>query len=83
MFGASLPSHRPHGLLAIGHHPSASSSTKPTDGIALSLLVSIRLPIEEISLIDKYSWLPVREDVAANLLSRMGKYRTVPLNVLR
>lgn len=82
MFGAALPSHRPHGLLAIGHHPSPSTS-KPTDGMALSLLVSIRLPIEEISLIDKYSWLSIREDVAANILSRMGKYRTVPLNVLR
>jgi len=82
MFGADLPSHRPHGVLALGHcyQPEKESNS---DGLGLTLLVSVRMPLEEVGLIDKYSWVKVSETVAANLLSRMGKFRTVPLNVVR
>jgi len=81
MFGADLPSHRPHGVLALGH--CSRPEPENGDGLSLTLLVSVRMPLEEVALIDKYSWLKVTEEVAANLLSRMGKFRTVPLNVVR
>ena len=81
MFGADLPSHRPHGVLALGHN--YQSRPKIADGLCLSLLVSVRLPLEEVGLIDKYSWFQVNLEVAGILLSRMGKFRTVPLNVVR
>jgi len=54
-----------------------------SDGLCVTLLVSVRLPLEEVALIDKYSWFDVAETLAAALLSRMGKFRTVPLNVVR
>ncbi|XP_032787230.2 8-oxo-dGDP phosphatase NUDT18 isoform X1 [Daphnia magna] len=81
MFGADLPSHRPHGVLALGHN--CQPAPKITDGLCLTLLVSVRLPLEEVGLIDKYSWFQVNLEVAGNLLSRMGRFRTVPLNVVR
>lgn len=83
IFGADLPSHRPHGVLAMGHCHQAPPDSKTGDGLALTLLVSVRLPLEEVGLIDKYSWFQVSTEAAANLLSRMGKFRTVPLNVVR
>ncbi|EFX70574.1 8-oxo-dGDP phosphatase NUDT18-like isoform X3 [Daphnia pulex] len=81
MFGADLPSHRPHGVLALGHN--YQPRPKISDGLCLTLLVSVRLPLEEVGLIDKYSWFQVSLEVAGILLSRMGKFRTVPLNVVR
>ena len=45
IFGADLPSHRPHGVLALGHR-SASAGAPATDGIAITLLVSVRSPLE-------------------------------------
>ena len=63
---------------------SAEHSGKPAtsnDGICLSLLVSVRIPLEDVCLIDKYTWLPI--DFGDELLSRMGKNLTVPLNVIR
>ena len=81
IFGADLPSHRPHGVLALGHR--YQQRPKTGDGLGLTLLVSVRLPLEEVGLIDKYSWFEVSETIAATLLSRMGKFRTVPLNVVR
>ena len=82
MFGADLPSHRPHGVLALGHNYS-QQRPKITDGLCLTLLVSVRLPLEEVGLIDKYSWFQVNLEVAGTLLSRMGKFHTVQLNVVR
>jgi len=81
IFGADLPSHRPHGVLALGHR--YQTPPKVSDGLCVTLLVSVRLPLEEVALIDKYSWFDVAETLAAALLSRMGKFRTVPLNVVR
>ena len=66
------------------HLFSAEHSGKPAtsnDGICLSLLVSVRIPLEDVCLIDKYTWLPI--DFGDELLSRMGKNLTVPLNVIR
>lgn len=66
------------------HLCSAEHSGKPAtsnDGVCLSLLVSVRIPLEDVCLIDKYTWLPI--DFGDELLSRMGKNLTVPLNVIR
>jgi len=78
IFGSDLPPHRPHGLLSAEHSGKPATSN---DGICLSLLVSVRIPLEDVCLIDKYTWLPV--DFGDELLSRMGKNLTVPLNVIR
>lgn len=81
IFGADLPSHRPHGVLAVAH--CFQPRPKNGDGLAVTLLVSVRLPIEEVALIDKYSWFELSSETAGNLLSRMGKHRVCPLNVVR
>ena len=65
---------------------SAEHSGKPAtsnDGVCLSLLVSVRIPLEDVCLIDKYSWLPLDKRLGDELLSRMGKNLTVPLTVIR
>ena len=67
----------------MGHCHQPRPNSKSGDGLGLTLLVSVRLPLEEVGLIDKYSWFQVSPEVAGNLLSRMGKFRTVPLNVVR
>jgi len=78
IFGSDLPPHRPHGLLSAEHSGKPATSN---DGICLSLLVSVRIPLEDVCLIDKYTWLPI--DFGDELLSRMGKNLTVPLNIIR
>ena len=67
-----------HGLLSAEHSGKPATSN---DGICLSLLVSVRIPLEDVCLIDKYTWLPI--DFGDELLSRMGKNLTVPLNIIR
>ena len=79
IFGADLPQHRPHGLINVEHSGKPAHSN---DGCCLSLLVSIRVPLEEVCLIDKYSWLELDPSLGQELLSRMGKNLTVPLSVL-
>lgn len=80
IFGADLPSHRPHGLLSIEHSGKPAHSN---DGSCLTLLVSIRVPLESVCLIDKYSWLEVESGLGEDLLHRLGKNLTVPLSVIR
>ena len=53
------------------------------DGCCLSVLVSIRIPLEEVCLIDKYSWLEVEQPLGEDLLARMARNMTVPLGVIR
>lgn len=80
IFGSDLPPHRPHGLLSAEHSGKPATSN---DGVCLSLLVSVRIPLEDVCLIDKYSWLPLDTRLGNELLSRMGKNLTVPLTVIR
>ena len=65
----------------MGH--SHLARPKSGDGLGLTLLVSVRLPLEEVGLIDKYSWFQVSTEVAGVILGRLGKLKTVPLNVVR
>ena len=60
-FNLVLPPHyfldyifRPHGLLSAEHSGKPAHSN---DGCCLSLLISIRVPLEDVVLIDKYAWL--------------------------
>jgi 8-oxo-dGDP phosphatase len=47
MFGAELPQHRPHGVLNVEHSPINNVEVEG-DGFCLTLLVSIRQPLEEV-----------------------------------
>jgi 8-oxo-dGDP phosphatase len=80
IFGCDLPQHRPHGLLSVEHSGKPAHSN---DGCCLTLLVSIRVPLEEVCLIDKYSWLELDPSLGEELLSKLGKNLTVPLTVIR
>ena len=80
IFGSDLPAHRPHGLLNVEHSGKPAQSN---DGCCLTLLVSIRVPLEEVCLIDKYSWMEVEEGLGHELLHRLGRNLTVPLIVIR
>ena len=53
------------------------------DGLCLTLLVSIRCPLENAPLIDKYSWMELSEQTGLLLLGRLDKNMSVPLNVVR
>ncbi len=80
MFGSDLPPHRPHGLLSVEHSGKPAHSN---DGCCLTLLVSVRVPLESVCLIDKYNWLEVDVALGEELLARMGRNLTLPLVVLR
>jgi len=80
IFGSDLPPHRPHGLLSVEH---SGKPTHSNDGLCLTLLVSVRVPMEAVCLIDKYSWMPVDKGLGDQLLDRLARNMTVPLTVLR
>ncbi|XP_050735162.1 8-oxo-dGDP phosphatase NUDT18-like isoform X3 [Eriocheir sinensis] len=81
IFGSDLPPHRPQGILNVELKTSDPSGTH--DGVCLSLLVPIRKALEEVPLIDKYSWVELPKQLGEDLLNRMGKNMIVPLNVIR
>ena len=80
IFGSDVPAHRPHGLLSVEHSGRPAHSN---DGMCLTLLVSVRVPLEEVCLIDKYSWLEINRSLGETTLGRLGKNLTIPLIVVR
>jgi len=80
VFGADLPQHKPHGILCVEY---SGSSAGQTDGICLTIFVSIRQPLEEVHLIDKYSWKELGSAVGEQLLSKIQKNMILPLHVIR
>jgi len=80
IFGNDLPPHRPHGLLSIEHSGKPAHSN---DGSCLTLIISIRIPLEDVVLIDKYAWLELDRSLGDEILGRLGKNMTVPLAVIR
>jgi 8-oxo-dGDP phosphatase len=50
IFGSELPAHRPHGVLSVEHTPSSTDPEREDegDGFCLTVLVSIRQPLEEV-----------------------------------
>ncbi|KAG7172103.1 8-oxo-dGDP phosphatase NUDT18-like, partial [Homarus americanus] len=81
IFGSDLPPHRPQGVMNV--ELKTSSPSGDHDGMCLTLLVPIRKALEDVPLIDKYSWVEVPKPLGEDLLNRMGKNMTVPLNVIR
>lgn len=53
------------------------------DGLLMTVLVSFRVPLEQVYPIDKYTWTIVSQDLEAKLNSRIRKNMTVPLRVIR
>ncbi|XP_059490131.1 8-oxo-dGDP phosphatase NUDT18-like [Neocloeon triangulifer] len=82
IFGAELPQHRPHGVLSVEHSPTRNVEVEG-DGFCLTLLISIRQPLEEVGLIDKYTWLEVNPNLEELILPRMAKNMTTILHVIR
>ncbi|XP_069696563.1 8-oxo-dGDP phosphatase NUDT18-like isoform X2 [Periplaneta americana] len=80
IFGADLPPHKPHGILSIEHNGKPEATN---DGLCLTVLVSFRKPLEEVGIIDKYTWLEVSKQLGDELLERLPKNMAVPLHVLR
>ncbi|CAG9768876.1 unnamed protein product [Ceutorhynchus assimilis] len=66
LFGAEVPTHRPHGLLLVEHDPRDSK-----DGICLTLLVPFRSPLEEVPIIGKCVWHEVSKELGDKLLQRV------------
>ncbi len=81
ILGHDLPPHKPHGLLSVEHSGKPESGH---DGVCMTLLVSVRAPIEEVCLIDKYMWRQVEDAMlGGRIMERLGKNRTIPLVVIR
>ncbi|RZF40855.1 hypothetical protein LSTR_LSTR003365 [Laodelphax striatellus] len=80
IFGADVPSHRPHGVLTVEHSGKPEATN---DGFCLTLLMAFRVPLEEVYPIDKYTWFQVNSNLGEKILSRMPRGMTVPLNVIR
>jgi len=80
IFGAELPPHRPNGILSVEYNGIPSGQH---DGLCLNLLVSVRSPLEEVLLIDKYSWKELSPGLGEELLQRLGKTQTLSLHVIR
>jgi len=80
IFGAEIPQHKLHGLMSVEHSGRPANSN---DGACLTLLVSVKVPLENVCLIDKYAWMEVERALGETLLSRLAKNMTVPLVVIR
>ncbi|KAA0203385.1 hypothetical protein HAZT_HAZT006285 [Hyalella azteca] len=81
IFGAELPPHRPQGVLTCELQTSVEPGAH--DGFLLTLLVPVRMPLEDITIIDKYSWVELPKPLGDELLARLEKNMIVPLNVIR
>jgi len=51
--------------------------------MCLTLLVSFKLPLEDVPIIGKYIWHEISENVAEALTARLPRNMTVPLKVVR
>jgi len=78
--GAEIPAHKLHGMLSLEHSGRPANSN---DGCCLTLLISVKVPLESVCLIDKYSWLETERTLGDQLIARLGKNMTVPLAVIR
>ncbi|KAK9884423.1 hypothetical protein WA026_007270 [Henosepilachna vigintioctopunctata] len=77
LFGAGVPTHKPHGLLSIEHHPSDG------DGLCLTMLVVFKPPMEEVPIIGKCVWHETSKELGDKLLIRVSqKNSTIPIHVI-
>jgi len=80
IFGAEIPQHKLHGILSWEHSGRPANSN---DGSCVTLLISVKIPLESVCLIDKYTWIEVERRLGDHLISRLAKNMTVPLIVVR
>ncbi|EZA49657.1 hypothetical protein DMN91_005851 [Ooceraea biroi] len=78
IFGNDVAQHKPHGLLSVEF-----SGGQGGDGLCLTLLVSFKLPLEDLPIFGKYVWHELSENVAETLATRLPRNMTVPLKVVR
>lgn len=85
LFGAELPTHRPHGILSVEHAPGTSAAANTGDGLCFTLLVIFRPPLEDVSILkSKCVWHEVSKNIndrVCELLS--SKHSTLALHVVR
>lgn len=56
----------------------------PTDGLCLTVLVAVRPPLEDVSLLGKCVWQEVSKEVDAQLVSTLvAKNASIELHVVR
>lgn len=76
-----VPAHKPNGVLTVEHNGFPSEEH---DGLALTVLVSIKLPLEDVTITNTdYTWLEISNMVGQKLIARIAKNMTVQLNVIR
>ncbi|XP_076176337.1 8-oxo-dGDP phosphatase NUDT18 [Ptiloglossa arizonensis] len=78
LFGSGVPQHRPHGIFSVEF-----SGGEGGDGLCLTLLISFKLPVEDLPTIGKYAWYELPENIAESITHRLPRNMTVPLNVIR
>lgn len=78
IFGNDVAQHKPHGLLSVEF-----SGGQEGDGLCLTLLISFKLPLEDVPIFGKYIWHELSENVAEALTARLPRNMTVPLKVVR
>ncbi|XP_045468980.1 8-oxo-dGDP phosphatase NUDT18 [Harmonia axyridis] len=77
LFGAGVPTHKPHGILSVEHHHSGG------DGLCVTLLVVFKPPLEEVPIIGKCVWHETSKELGETLLQRVSnKNSTIPLHVI-
>lgn len=86
LFGAELPTHRPHGILSIEYAPKSSHSVVDAgDGLCINLLVIFRPPLEEVSILkSKCIWHEVSQTIDDRICELLSsKNSTLALHVVR
>ncbi|XP_029055905.1 8-oxo-dGDP phosphatase NUDT18 [Osmia bicornis bicornis] len=78
LFGNEVAQHKPHGILSVEF-----SGGQGGDGLCLTILVSFKLPVEDVLAIGKYVWYELPENLATSITYRLPRNMTVPLNVIR
>jgi len=74
VFGADLPAHRPHGLLSVEHSGRPAHSN---DGLCLTLLVSVRIPIEDVCKgFDIRTYYLLHQNCSIKLRSHINYFKT-------
>ncbi|CAN8018508.1 unnamed protein product [Ixodes persulcatus] len=76
IFSSEPPPHKPLGVLSLEH-----SGRGEEDGLCISLLVSCKAALEEVTLTPGYTWLEVSSPLSDKLLSRTNRNMTVFLKV--
>ncbi|XP_003699561.1 8-oxo-dGDP phosphatase NUDT18 [Megachile rotundata] len=78
LFGSEVAPHKPHGIITVDF-----SGGQGGDGLCLTLLVSFKLPVEDVAAVGKFVWYELPENLAASITYRLPRNMTVPLHVIR